>query len=442
MTRTLMPHQKEALEYASRTQHPAFYMEMRLGKTLVAIRWLISTTDSRRRVLIVAPLAVLPTWQYELGLEGYASCTVTGDLKHREAMVFPSKSGIWLINYERLLATPSLATLPWSSIVVDESTRIRTPQAKITKMLTRGFRSVPSRAILSGLPAPESPLDYFSQFQFLHGKFCGFQNYWHFRKTLFNLYGFNWVPRGRTVEQIKTEIHKLAFIRTRRNVGIGSKKIYEKRYVYMNPEQKRLYKKIETEFATDFTETKWNVTKLLWMARVAGGFEPDTLKTLSDLKTKEIYTLLTSELKDESVVIWFRFNSELLHVSNYLRTKGIRSYAIYGTVPTNDRNIFIQKFKTGEVQVLCVQIKCGKFGVDWSNASTAIYYSNSYEAEERAQSEDRIVHPKKKEPLLYIDLVTKDTVDEDVIQTLKEKNINSKVFMMRLLSNWRDRKCV
>ena len=70
-----------------------------------------------------------------------------------------------------------------------------------------------------------------------------------------------------------------------------------------------------------------------------------------------------------------------------------------------------------------------------AKSNVAIYYSNSYSLEERIQSEDRIEHPIKKSSLLFIDLITKNTVDEDVIKTLKIKNLDSKFFQSKLLEN-------
>jgi SNF2 family DNA or RNA helicase len=55
-----------------------------------------------------------------------------------------------------------------------------------------------------------------------------------------------------------------------------------------------------------------------------------------------------------------------------------------------------------------------------------------YSCEARVQSEDRIIHPQKKTPLLYIDLVSKGTIEEDVLKILQRKKIGSKAFMVDL----------
>ena len=104
-----------------------------------------------------------------------------------------------------------------------------------------------------------------------------------------------------------------------------------------------------------------------------------------------------------------------------------------GKRPPEERNLWCQKFSKGEFRVLLVQLKCGKFGLDLSAASTAIYYSNGFSHEDRAQSEDRIEHPRKKEPLLFVDLLTKDSSDAKVLRMLKQKVAVGKSFYDEVL---------
>lgn len=463
--RSPLPHQTEALFYAHDLQRIALFMEMRLGKSLVAIRWAKKRIENLKtiqftRTLIVAPISVLPEWERELKAEGVSGEDIhylVGSKKDRLERSNPSELsyGWFLVNYEGLRAVPELFSHDWFTVILDESTKVRNPKAQITKLCIKNFENVPNRAILSGLPAPESPMDYFTQFQFLHGGFLGMNNYWAFRFRYFSQLGYDWFPKNGTTEAIKKTVHSLAFVLTRKQAKIGPKKVYETRYVYMNPKQKKAYKKLEKEFAIDIKgeeiQTKWNPVKLSWMQQISGGFLPQVVdpqskdvvypvELISEEKIKELYSLLTGELKNEKVIVWFRFNSELHAVRKYLNRKGIDCAWIYGDVCLDQRRRATDQFRNeSHVRVMLAQIKCGKFGVDWSVASTAIYYSNSYEMEDRAQSEDRIVHPKKSEPTLFIDLVTKDTVDEDVLQTLKDKYVTSRMFMIKLLENLKRR---
>tara|TARA_R110002051_G_scaffold233872_1_gene295374 strand:- start:137 stop:340 length:204 start_codon:yes stop_codon:yes gene_type:complete len=65
-----------------------------------------------------------------------------------------------------------------------------------------------------------------------------------------------------------------------------------------------------------------------------------------------------------------------------------------------------------------------------------IYYSNSYDLEKRIQSEDRAHRIGQKNAVLYIDLVAKGTVDEKIIQSLRNKVNIAKEISGEELSTW------
>lgn len=456
--RPLLPHQAEALTYTKDKSKIALFMEMRLGKSLVAIRWAKSKINNK--ILIVGPLSVLPSWETELAQEQVLKDEIfwlTGF--NRKKSIAIDKNGWYLVNYERLRVCPELLNYEWSTVILDESTRIRNPKAQITKLCINKFINVKNRAILSGLPAPESPLDYFEQFKFLNNKFLNENNYWKFRGRYFHrgFTNWDWLPNRGTIDIIKKEVHNLAFVKTRNQCNIGSMKIYEKRYVAMNPKQEKIYKDIEKKFAYDTEEgkdeTKWATVKFGWMSQVAGGFIPREIEEqegkkieirkpelISDVKGKELLNLLLGELKNEKIVVWFRYNTELRFAVELLNSHGIGNRYIDGTVDISSRHSASTEFKTSKnVRIMLAQIKCGKFGIDWSVASTAIYYSNPYDMEDRAQSEDRIIHATKKEPVLYIDLITKNTIDEHVTAVLRNKNIKSRTFMTELIEKWKEK---
>jgi SNF2 family DNA or RNA helicase len=127
-------------------------------------------------------------------------------------------------------------------------------------------------------------------------------------------------------------------------------------------------------------------------------------------------------------------------VQAQLERRGISNIVITGKQKRIERRDRRRRFQKGKAQVALLQIKCARYGLDFSRADTAIFYSNSYSLEDRRQCMDRIVHPTKDRNLLYIDLVTKDTVDEDVVKVLHEKGDQSDDFMQSVWKYWRQRK--
>ena len=65
----LRPNQRDAFAYTMRVAHPALFMEMRLGKTLVAIRRVKTYADCSK-ILVVGPYSVLSGWEDDLMSDG------------------------------------------------------------------------------------------------------------------------------------------------------------------------------------------------------------------------------------------------------------------------------------------------------------------------------------------------------------------------------------
>jgi SNF2 family DNA or RNA helicase len=432
--RKLFPHQEDALAFCRRAgTGVALFMEMRLGKTKVTIEWLRSLEG---KVLVVAPLTVLRAWEGELRAEGeFPPVILSGSSnKKLEAFNRALAGGVkyFLVNYEGLIRIPwILANYRWAACVLDESTRIKNPQAQVTKLLVKYRLNFDRRVVLTGKPAPEGPLDYCEQFRFLFGSFMGFESYWSYRNCAFYpvARGYNWIMKKPFEEKLRNFVQKNAFVLSRKQAGMANEKIYETRIIQMEPEQKRIMEKLEQEFALELPNeektTNWIPVQLAWMARLAGGYLDG--KKWFDAKFVELEKLLETELRGDSVVVWFRFNSELRRAERRLAGKtcvaGVG--AIDGTTPEDERARLRGAFQEGRIQVLLLQSKVGMFGLDLSHASTTIYFSNNYSGEVRSQSEDRIEHPLKKESLLIIDLITAGTVDEDVLRALKRKHKES-----------------
>lgn len=437
-------YQQDALTWAEDKPRPAFFMEMRLGKTLVAIRW--AEQFSFEKVLVVCFLSVVPVWQEELACESKSSVMLTGSWKEKRVMLEEQDVNWYITNFESTYVdnrpkkpyASIITQLPWDCVIIDESTAIRNPKAIRTKMCCAQFKLTPYRSILTGFPNPESNLDYFQQMAFLDGQFMGCKNYWEFRNRFFHQVVYDWIPKRGTLSKIKEEVNKNAFVLTRKQAGVGSKKIYEKRYVELPSKVRKEYKSLEQNFCLGIEETKWTIVVKIWLARLAGG-QPEDSDFCSMHKFHEILYLLNSELRKEQGVIWFRFNLELIYMHHMLELKGISNDFITGEVTSTERERTRKRFNQGKFRWLLVQIKCGKFGIDCSAASVAIYYSNSFAYEERAQSEDRIISPTKKEPVLILDILTKNTVDEDIYNALRNKKVNAKTFNIKILENLRRR---
>ena len=440
--KTLRDYQLKVLNWSVYRSKVAFFMEMRLGKTLVAIKWaknhLAKHTDNLPdRVLIIGKKAFIENWRNELLDEGYLRQQIvmlTGSFDEKIDTLKHSNAVFFITNYEAIVSCNEILKYEWKIIIADESTQIKNPKAKITTYLTKMTGNVPYKAILSGLPSPESIMDYFSQFTFLFGHFMGYDNFWHWRYRFFfqaGLYG--WEPKLGTIQRIQKELQLKAYELKRFQVGAAEEKIYKRVYVDMTDIQRKIYQDVVDDFQYEYGEekkdTKWILVRLEWMARIAGGFTSEG-NNLSDNKLNEIIELLKTELRNEKVIIYFKYNHEVDYIFRHIKKQGISCGKFTGEEKVGFT--FDNKLAHG-VKVACVQQKCARYGLDWSNSSTVIYYSNWYEHEVRAQTEDRIVSVTKKDPLLYFDMVTRNSIDEHILDLLNDKKAQSSTLNMEIL---------
>ncbi len=68
-----------------------------------------------------------------------------------------------------------------SMMIVDESTTIKNPQAKRTKNILSLSKEAKYRRILTGSPVTQSPMDLWSQMDFLDPEILGQQSFYAFR---------------------------------------------------------------------------------------------------------------------------------------------------------------------------------------------------------------------------------------------------------------------
>lgn len=451
--RELMPHQEEGVERALGEDHTALIMQMRLGKTLTSVR-VVKERDAYN-ALVVCPVSAIEAWENELSLEGERFISLHG-LGHEErerAMIDAIQARTyrpWVIaNFEMILGmaprvmplskkreVPLVAQLPWDHVIVDESTRIKNPQAQTTQIFHQGFDLARHRMILTGLPAPESELDLFEQFYFLDREWMGYTDFWRYRKALFEPGHFSkhhWFRKEGTRKRIKSALHARAFVKTRKDAGMPENWVNETRFVDMNDPQRKLYDQIEEEFAVDFGderwETAWATTKHIWLCMIAGGFSPRR-RLLNPAKADEIVYLLKTELARDKAVVWHAFRHECEYMIERCKKANIRVVSIMGGDPPDKRRRALQNLRDKDgARVLCAMEQCGKFSMDCSVCDTAIWYSNDPSCEARAQSRERTFHPKKQDTILNLDVATRDTVDMDNLRAVREKVTSAKMMM-------------
>lgn len=194
---TNFAHQDEALKFIKNKQFFALFMEQGTGKTRVIIKYLKNMFDEKilDSLIVISPNAVKEQWIEELKIHynspfAYHVWNGCDTKKERNDFFDVLKQTniirVFIINVEAFQSNKidefvSMFLKSCSPlVVVDESTKIKNPEAKRTIKIQTLCKYVKYKAILSGTPTPNSPFDLYSQFNFLMETFFK-TSFWQFK---------------------------------------------------------------------------------------------------------------------------------------------------------------------------------------------------------------------------------------------------------------------
>lgn len=239
----------------------------------------------------------------------------------------------------------------------------------------------------------------------------------------------------KNLEELKEKIAPVSFIVRKKDCLDLPPKIYEKLYVEMNKEQKRIYKDLEYRLLAEYNNkelTVMNKVSLIGrLQQVTGGFFPyrstnNKAKIIPITNVNPKIRCLKYDLEetgDEIIIIWARFVGELKmlqqELSKSFPNKIVKLY--YGGTLQYERKNIISDFKEGMVDIFIANPRTAGVGLNLQRSRFQYFYSNSYSLEDRVQAEDRSHRIGIKRAVLYKDIIMKGTVDEKVHQVLKQK---------------------
>lgn len=446
-------HQKKAFAIGITLPNVALLMEMGTGKTLTSIaiaghRW---KYDGLRRVLVVAPLSVVPVWPREFA--EYAAFPVdcrplkgTSAEKAAALAAFPPPGDalqVAVVNYEstwRIEADLKRwlqgAGRGGSMIIADESQRIKSPGAAQSKAMHRLGAVASYRLILTGTPVTNSPVDFFSQYKFLQPDIFG-TSFTAFKARYCDMMAFEGqngafkkIIGYRNLNELVRKAHSIAFRVTKAEALDLPEETIQPRFVELDPRTMRLYNELRREAIAELENgivTAQNVlTKLLRLSQLTGGFltdETGRTHSIGDEKMRAFEETLDDLLDaGKKVVVFARFIPEIRTICTALEKRGIQYRYITGEVDQSARGEAVQAFQTDpEVRVFVAQIQTAGLGITLTAADTAIFYSMDFSLANYDQAKARIHRVGQRNTVTHIHLIAAGTVDEKIFEALREK---------------------
>lgn len=339
--------------------------------------------------------------------------------------------------------------------IADESNRIKTPSAKVTRTVLASADYATYKRTLCGTPITNTPFDVYTQFRFLDKNFWantpyGLGSYQCF-KTFFGVWekGYNGtqdreydVLVGYKNMEILTDLVKQMSSRVlKEDVLDLPPKLYSYAGFEMTPKQWKLYKEIEDEFMAEIDGemvfTPLAITRLLRLQQISCGYLPTGIENeciMIEAKNPRLQALgeITQDLPHKAI-IWARFIKDIDLICEMLGDKAVRWD---GSIGEDDREENKRRFKTEDVQFLVATPESMGEGHTLNEAKTTIYYSNSFKMKERHQSEARNHRAGQENQVNYIDIVADNTKDVDIIDALRIKFDNASTIVDGRIRDW------
>jgi SNF2 family DNA or RNA helicase len=479
-------HQREALEDGWRRLFFAYFLEMGLGKTRIAIDdfMLNYEHDQVDGLIVIAPKGVYSNWWREdrdnpgelqkwLWVKHYDATRVytyragrgTKDDKIRQWLMDDRQPSprVLLINVESIATTADARDLivrfcktHRTMMIIDESTVIKNPTAKRTKLLIHKLnglsRLATMRRIMTGSPSTGSQSDLWAQFQFLRPEVnpLGYNNFALFQARFNKLvtmdmgrYSFKKEVGPANTEELQRIVAVHSFRRRKVDCLDLPPKEYRRWEVELTDEQKRVYKELRT-FALAKVDgheasTELVVTQLMRMHSVICGHlktDDGVIRPLQSNRMDAVEQIVGAT--EEQVVIWCHWRPDAALVINRLRELyGQDAVAEWhGGIPVPQREQFENDFQAGRRRFMVATDAAGARGRTWTAATLVIYYSNGYDWEIREQSEDRTHRIGTVGTVTYVDLVAAGTVDEKIINALRTKRSVARAVVADGLDAW------
>ena len=329
-------------------------------------------------------------------------------------------------------------------IAIDESTTIKNHKAKRTKALMKIASAFKYKRLLTGSPVTKSPMDLYSQCEFLRPGLLGYDSYYAFqgryavmqRKTM-GSHAFQQLVGYRNLDELTFKIDQFSYRVLKQDCLDLPDKIYTVRYVGLTKQQRDMYNSIKQHALVmldngELSTAPAVITQMLRLQQILSGhLKTDDGDTIYfDSKRMDALKEILEE-HDGKAIIWSRFRYDIRQITKMLNDTFGQGCAAsyYGDTSDDERQRAIKDFQNSEhLKFFVGNPSTAGYGLTLTEADLVIYYANDFNLETRAQSEDRAHRIGQKNNVTYVDLISEGTIDERIVKSLQSKiDIGAKV---------------
>lgn len=440
-------HQIRALAKIEGKRFFGLFMEQGTGKTKTLIDWAgkLFAEGKITGVLVVSKKGVHRQW-IESEVPTHCGVPSIGEwwpTKELTSDFGPGEELVWLaFNYDGIKTPGGLAVAKKFCemhkgkllIICDESQEIKNHRSARHIAMTELKPYSSHRALATGTPVAKDLTDEWAQLKWLDESILGVRYITAFRAEYCIMGGFEGkaVVGHKNVELFRSKVDPFTFRATKAEIGILPKQYSEWRFDLTRSQMalmRQLKDELRASIASGAIVSVANAAVAMSkLQQVASGFMIDEDQAVHRLmdpgsNPRVLAALEWLEAGEGKAVIWARFRQDMAILGEALREKGVTFTEYHGGVNDRDRSEAVKSFMSKDgVQVFLANPQSAGTGLNLQGlCNRALYYTNSFNAIDRWQSEDRIHRIGTVGAVNYTDLIATRSTDLHIMRNLRKK---------------------
>lgn len=425
-------YQNYAKDFILAHKVSALFLDCGLGKTittLTAINELMYDSFEISKVLIIAPLRVAQsTWKEEiekwdhLNLLRYS--IAVGDEKER-LKALKQNSDIYIINRENVdwLVTKSGIDFNFNMLIIDELSSFKSHTSKRFKSLLK-IRPYFERVVgLTGTPSSNGLMDLWAEFRVLDlGERLG-RYITHYRNEYFlpdkrnGAVIFSYKPQLNAEERIYRRLADMTISMKSTEYLKMPELILNELEINLDEKDQMKYKRFKKEMVMTIQEKEIDAINAASLSnkliQLANGSIYDEDKKFYEVHNKKLDKLeeIIESANGKPVLVAYWFKADKKRIEKRFKVREIKT--------ADD----IKQWNKGMIDLALIHPASAGHGLNLqSGGSTLVWFSLTWSLELYQQTNARLYRQGQKDTVVIHHLITKNTIDEDIMKSLKRKD--------------------